>query len=255
MVSELRATGMPLGLMPGMDYEEKEAMLAPGSSVLLYSDGLTEAHDPSREMFGTPRVRDRLDRGRPDDLIADLLDQLDRFTGADAEQEDDITLVALERTGAGAGAARPCSRVLAAERPGQRARGDAAGRRGRRGRGRSPGDRLERLKTAVAEATMNAMEHGNRYDPELAVEIAVARSDSDARRADHRSRRRARDSRGPRRPDLEAKLDGRQSPRGWGLFLIENMVDEVPQRATRTAHAGADHAPEGRRRRDELDPT
>ncbi len=38
--------------------------------------------------------------------------------------------------------------------------------------------RLERLKTAVAEATMNAMEHGNRYDPDLAVEIAVARSDS-----------------------------------------------------------------------------
>ena len=81
VVSELRATGMPLGLMPGMDYDEKEATLAPGSSVLLYSDGLTEAHDPDREMFGTPRVRERLAAGRvPDDLISDLVDQLDRFT-------------------------------------------------------------------------------------------------------------------------------------------------------------------------------
>ena len=62
--SELRATGMPLGLMPGMSYEENEAMLEPGASVLLYSDGLIEAHDPDREMFGTDRVRDRLATGR-----------------------------------------------------------------------------------------------------------------------------------------------------------------------------------------------
>ena len=48
---------MPLGLMPGMEYEEKEAMLAPGESVLLHSDGLVEAHDPDREMFGFPRLK------------------------------------------------------------------------------------------------------------------------------------------------------------------------------------------------------
>src|ERR671917_656483 len=54
-VSELRATGMPLGLMPAMSYEEKEITLKPGDSVLLYSDGLVEAHDPRREMFGFPR--------------------------------------------------------------------------------------------------------------------------------------------------------------------------------------------------------
>ncbi|MCA9971964.1 MAG: SpoIIE family protein phosphatase, partial [Anaerolineales bacterium] len=41
-VEELRARGMPLGLMPGMTYEEKEVMLAPGDTVLLYSDGLAE---------------------------------------------------------------------------------------------------------------------------------------------------------------------------------------------------------------------
>src|ERR671917_2202357 len=54
---ELRARGMPLGLMPGMDYEEKEIELGRGESVLFYSDGLVEAHDPHREMFGFPRLR------------------------------------------------------------------------------------------------------------------------------------------------------------------------------------------------------
>src|SRR5919199_3280391 len=49
---ELRATGMPLGLLPGMGYEEKEIVLERGDSVLFYSDGLVEAHDPQREMFG-----------------------------------------------------------------------------------------------------------------------------------------------------------------------------------------------------------
>ena len=225
VVSELRATGMPLGLMPGMDYDEKEATLAPGSSVLLYSDGLTEAHDPGREMFGTPRVRERLTAGRvPDDLISDLVDQLDRFTGAEAEQEDDITLVALERTG---GAGEPetlleftLPSVEGNEREAIRRVGEAARPAG------IEGERLERLKTAVAEATMNAMEHGNNYDADLQVEITVTRSAAAlvVRITDHGGGREIPETPAP---DLEAKLEGKQSPRGWGLFLIKNMVDEV----------------------------
>src|SRR4030095_4089793 len=54
---ELRARGMPLGLMPGMSYEEKEVVLEKGESALFYSDGLVEAHDPEGEMFGFPRLR------------------------------------------------------------------------------------------------------------------------------------------------------------------------------------------------------
>jgi serine phosphatase RsbU (regulator of sigma subunit) len=48
---------MPLGLMLGMDYEEKESILTPGEGVLFYSEGLVEAHDPEGEMFGFPRLR------------------------------------------------------------------------------------------------------------------------------------------------------------------------------------------------------
>ena len=90
-----------------------------------------------------------------------------------------------------------------------------------------PVQRLERLKTAVAEATMNAMEHGNRYRPEVPVKIQVLASDADLLV-------RITDQGGspvpdPDKevPDLEAKLEGLQSPRGWGLFLIQSMVDEV----------------------------
>src|ERR687898_2005118 len=54
---ELRARGMPLGLMPAMSYEEKEIVLQEGDSALLYTDGLVEAHDPQREMFGFPRLQ------------------------------------------------------------------------------------------------------------------------------------------------------------------------------------------------------
>src|SRR5215208_5030949 len=51
---ELRARGMPLGLMPGMNYEQKEIVLEDGEAALFYSDGLVEAHDAQGEMFGFP---------------------------------------------------------------------------------------------------------------------------------------------------------------------------------------------------------
>jgi serine phosphatase RsbU (regulator of sigma subunit) len=53
---ELRARGMPLGLMPGMGYEEKEIILEAGEAALFYSDGLVEAHDSRGEMFGFPKL-------------------------------------------------------------------------------------------------------------------------------------------------------------------------------------------------------
>jgi serine phosphatase RsbU (regulator of sigma subunit) len=96
---ELRATGMPLGLMPGMRYEENEITLKPGESVLLYSDGLVEAHDQRREMFGLLRMQGFVG-AHPGGatLIDSLLAELEQFTGGEWEQEDDITLVTLERT-------------------------------------------------------------------------------------------------------------------------------------------------------------
>jgi serine phosphatase RsbU (regulator of sigma subunit) len=97
---ELRATGMPLGLLPGMSYEEKEITLERGDSVLFYSDGLVEAHDPQRDMFGFPRLQGLVGAHRSDGpaMVNFLLAELARFTGEEWEQEDDITLVTLDRS-------------------------------------------------------------------------------------------------------------------------------------------------------------
>jgi len=96
---ELRARGMPLGLMPKMSYEEKEMVLDTGEGVLFYSDGLVEAHNPEGEMFGFPRLRALIAQhaeGEP--LVEFLIDKLRTFTGDTWEQEDDITLVTLQRS-------------------------------------------------------------------------------------------------------------------------------------------------------------
>jgi serine phosphatase RsbU (regulator of sigma subunit)/predicted ester cyclase len=95
---ELRARGMPLGLMPGMRYEEKEMVLDTGDGVLFYSDGLVEAHDPKGEMFGFPRLRALIGEHGEERSLGDfLLEKLYSFVGEGWEQEDDITLLTLER--------------------------------------------------------------------------------------------------------------------------------------------------------------
>ena len=95
---ELRARGVPLGLMPGMGYEEKEIVVEAGASILFYSDGLVEAHDPQREMFGFPRLRALIgEQDEEHSLVDSLLRELRSFTGEGWEQEDDITLLTLRR--------------------------------------------------------------------------------------------------------------------------------------------------------------
>ena len=90
---------MPLGLMPGMGYEEKEAVLESGDAALFYSDGLIEAHDPKGEMFGFPRLRALVaEHGEERSLESFLLEELYSFVGEGWEQEDDITLLTLRRS-------------------------------------------------------------------------------------------------------------------------------------------------------------
>lgn len=240
-VAQLRARGMPLGLMPGMSYEEKKTVLATGDSVLFYSDGLVEAHDPQREMFSFGRLQRLIaEHQQPGaSLVEFLLSELQEFTGVEWEQEDDITLVMLQRSeGRMAANLAPKERDEAAsddrlllgefripsepgnERIAIRQVSEAV---------RDldlPKKRLDQLSTAVGEAIMNAMEHGNKFKPEVPVHVRVLASwqslcvaITDQGGAPPDLRRET--------PDLEAKLANLQTARGWGLFLIENMVDEL----------------------------
>jgi serine phosphatase RsbU (regulator of sigma subunit)/predicted ester cyclase len=95
---ELRARGMPLGLMPERSYEEEEIVFEAGNSVLFYSDGLVEAHDRHHQMFGSARLRALVAEHAEVRSIVDLLlEELSTFTGEEWEQEDDITLLTLWR--------------------------------------------------------------------------------------------------------------------------------------------------------------
>ncbi|MFN2490918.1 MAG: SpoIIE family protein phosphatase [Actinomycetota bacterium] len=235
-VIELRATGMPLGLMREMEYEEKEAVIPPGATVLLHSDGIAEAHNPEREMFGFDRLKKLMENSSGGEGLIDVvLGELQAFTGEGWLQEDDITLVALGR----AISARHFSNYdqRPSEQEGVRDEFTVASAPGneREAMDRAaaavadvglPARRLEQLRTAVAEATMNAIEHGNQNRTELSVLVRVMVDDEKIAIS-------ITDHGGPEEipeadlPDLEAKLAGSQTPRGWGLFLIRNMVDDM----------------------------
>ena len=239
-VKELSARGMPLGLMPGMDYEETTAILAPGEVMLLHSDGIAEAHDPSGEMFGFPRMHELMAKCvRADEVIDVMMTELDRFSGPGKEQEDDITLVSLKRSEhAGREGDESVTATVTNVRQGLLEEFSVPSNIGNE---RAVMDRvatlvedsglskakLEQLKTAVSEAAMNAIEHGNDGRAELLVDVKVSLSNGSVKVSitDHGGG----DEEIPHveTPDIEAKLAGLQKPRGWGLFLIQNMVDEL----------------------------
>lgn len=232
-VLELRATGMPLGLLPGMDYEEKQVQLKGGETVLFHSDGLVEAHNPEREMFGFPRLRDLVGQDCSDTgLTQFLLSELHTFAGEGWEQEDDVTLVTLHRstnsTQAEGVAGDGLQTLIAFEMPSAPGNERQAMLRVAEAAAALPlsDGQMERLKTAVAEAVMNAMEHGNKYQEDVPVGVQVMASPEQlvVRIRDRGTGESADEA---ETPDLAAKLAGEQSPRGWGLFLIRNMVDEL----------------------------
>lgn len=254
-VDQLHARGMPLGLLPGSQYDEHETVIDPGEIVLLYSDGITEQHDANREMFGFGRTAELVARARSgQDLIDDAVQALTTFS-ADVEQEDDITLVALVRGRRGTApdaVTFTVPSVSGTER-------DVMERVARIASPVLGGARLDALKTAVSETVMNAIEHGNRGDAGLDVTVSV-RFGADAVTVDVGDF-----GRGLRQdaevPDLDLKLAGLQTPRGWGLFLVRELVDRVEEfrdgdrhvvRLTmRTDEADAAHSTAAERRDDE----
>lgn len=184
-------------------------------------------------MFGFPRLRRLLaEHAQETNMIDWLKAELITFTGSDWVQEDDVTLVMLERLPLSETAKpsptrlRTLAEFQVQSQPGneRQAMEQVAALVTREIT--LPPARLERLKTAVAEATMNAMEHGNHFQADLPVEIKVLCNEHQLiiQITDHGGGKLTPSS---ETPDLVAKLEGRQSPRGWGLFLIKNMVDDL----------------------------
>ena len=120
---EPRATGMPLGLLPGMTYDQNDVQLTPGNRLLMYTDGLVEAHNPQGEMFGIPYLHELIGQeiqvppgsSGGAALIELLLASLAGFTGSGWEQEDDVTLVTLDYLGPGWHVEDPAQTKIGAE--------------------------------------------------------------------------------------------------------------------------------------------
>lgn len=236
-VAEPRATGMPLGLLPSSRYEETAVTIPPGGAALLYSDALPEAHGPHGDMFGFPAVRDAVASFTTGALVDHLLAAVGQFVADDWEQEDDLTFVVLRRgvTARLEAATEPavapagtdpnvllditCPSQPAGEREIALEVAQAAVDAG------LDQERRRALETAVAEAVMNAMEHGNAYREDLPVRVQLARTDDTIRVTVRDAGLGGAIPTTNGVPDLAAKLRGEESPRGWGLFLVTGMVD------------------------------
>jgi anti-sigma regulatory factor (Ser/Thr protein kinase) len=179
-------------------------------------------------MFGFERLRDVVAEHHSGALVEHLIDALEEFTGPDWDQEDDVTFVLIKRSASETSDTIPGGRVLTnftvQSEPGNEK--DAMDRLASVAESYLPAAQLNKFKTAVAETVMNAMEHGNLYRADLPVEIMalvageqliVYVTDQGGTQSAYKLPE----------PDLDAKLAGLDTPRGWGLLLIKNMVDEM----------------------------
>lgn len=231
-VVAIRATGMPLGMLPGSGYEVVEVAVGKGAAIVIASDGVAEAHDSAGAMYGFDRVGEVV--ARSDDPITALIDDVDQFA---AEQEDDITVVVIKRNASAQESADAFRTRLLSLRIPSRAGVERDVMEQVMSAASSAGmsePRVRRLGTAVAEAVMNAAEHGNGFDPRKEIEVVTYESPEELRvdvvdegsvRVDP-----------VEVPDIDAKVAGTQSPRGWGRFLIEEMADAVEDRRVDGRH-------------------
>jgi anti-sigma regulatory factor (Ser/Thr protein kinase) len=193
-------------------------------------------------MFGADRITATLsgmDNCAP--LIPALLAVQQQFAGPSWEQEDDITLISLTRLPEPepiqeSAPAEPVT-IASFTAPSTPDSERAAAEQVLAAVAGLPltDTQRQRLFTATAETVMNAAEHGNHFRADLAINVEVVR---------HGNRLLVRISDSGHggsipetvTPDIDAKLAGLQSPRGWGLFLIEKMVDRVEVIDTSNGH-------------------
>ena len=93
--------GMAVGVMPGLPYDEDAVTLAPGDTMFLYTDGITEAMNVDDEEFSEARLEAALGGGRElpvDAVLTNVTDAVGTFVG-NAEQSDDITCIVLRYGG------------------------------------------------------------------------------------------------------------------------------------------------------------
>jgi serine phosphatase RsbU (regulator of sigma subunit)/anti-sigma regulatory factor (Ser/Thr protein kinase) len=227
-VSKVCATGTPFGLLPFSNYVSQTLSLTPGMRLLAYTDGMTEVFHGEDE-FGEQRLQQAfLDctEPTPDRVLASIWKTLEAFSDGQ-DQSDDMTALVLfrnpEMETAPMHEAQPIELQIPSrlgyEKIAMDAAADVARLMG------FADERIEDLKTAVAEACINAMEHGNKFDETLSVGIIFSKgTDSlEVKVVDTGTKPLGQVA----VPDIDKKMQEQEQPRGMGMFLIESLVDEV----------------------------
>ena len=213
-------TGGPLGLEPDMDFPCTELMLAPGDTVFLFTDGITEAQSPDGTLFGDARLLAALATctdNAPDSVVETVARSVDAFTSG-AAPSDDLTALALRWEGSGD--AHVLNLVLGGELA-------------------DVGTALDRIEAWLQEG---AVDREWRYDVRIALEellvntvsygyagIGDARIDVALRRAGDTlhvlitDNAIAFDPFAREDPDIEVDLDDREMG-GLGIFLVRQLA-------------------------------
>ncbi|HTW46580.1 MAG TPA: SpoIIE family protein phosphatase [Acidobacteriaceae bacterium] len=229
----IEASGPPLGMLPGMTYTAERFAFPPGARMLLYTDGLTEVFHGEEE-FGQDRLVETFRAANlPEaERILDVLwETLGTFSFHEP-QTDDMTALAIvhltpkslragdqTRMKNGSSVHVRLPSELGFEKVAMSTAASMAALMG------FSEDRIEDLKTAVAEACINAIEHGNQLNSSLSVGVVLSTSDDqlEVRVIDDGTGVRQ----APHAPDIDRKMHGEEDPRGMGMFLIQALVDEA----------------------------
>jgi len=220
---EVEGDRFPLGIVADCRYEETQVRLPEGSAVVFYTDGAVEAMNARQELYGFERLLASIDTHRSlpaPALLEQLLADIAAFVGG-TEQHDDITII-VARVGEPMSAEKKFELHVPSTVGAEKIAMDFAAKVAKTMA--FPADRIEDLKTAVAEACLNAIEHGNKLDAATRVGIRLT---ADAGRLQIAVQDRGPGPGKPATPDIESRMAGKVDARGWGIFLITSLMDEV----------------------------
>jgi serine phosphatase RsbU (regulator of sigma subunit)/anti-sigma regulatory factor (Ser/Thr protein kinase) len=229
-LTSIKASSTPFGLLPFSNYVAQTFPLSPGARLLVYTDGMTEVFSGEDEFGETRLLKTFLacNESAPDEVLGTIWNTLEAFSDGQ-EQSDDMTALVLAResvteTGNSVEEPRKYYEIQLPSRLGSEKLAMATAADLARSMGFDD-ERIEDLKTAVAEACINAMEHGNKLDETLPVGVILSRGH------DSLEVRVIDTGQGPQQhpaaPDIDQKMHEHEHPRGMGMFLIESLVDEA----------------------------
>jgi sigma-B regulation protein RsbU (phosphoserine phosphatase) len=218
----VKSLGTALGFEPGLEFERTELTLNPGDSLILYSDGVSEAFNPGEECYGNDRLL--ADTGRlcgqsAPDMTATLLRNVRVFAGG-APQSDDIAILTLKVNTGG------CMTLELGATPEEVMRGVGALQQFATER-HVPEHAIFGLALALEESASNIVNHALKRDAQRTFQLVLERT-TDSFVIE------LRDDGPPFDPtaaeSVKPQTEDDDALGGWGVELVRRNVDEIRYR-------------------------